>query len=165
MAETVTPFSEVYKTFFSIITDDMYMEITQEETEKSLFEYLEAAIQLFEFPRQDLDDYDEELQSFNICLTKEEINVLANYMVIPWIDQQLATCDLIRMQYSGSDFKMTSQANHISKLQTLKENYKTQAFHLQRLYKRRKKDTKGIQRSTFGEIMKMRPLYKTRGRF
>lgn len=159
----ITPFSAIYDKFFSYITDDMYMEITREETEAALQEYLEAAIQLFEFPRQDLTDYDAELGQFNILLTEEEQNILAYYMLQPWFDQQLASCDLVRMKVTGSDFKMTSQANHIDKLQTLKANYKQEAFHLQRLYKRRRRDGNGIQRSTFGDIMAATPDYKQRG--
>jgi hypothetical protein len=42
------------------------------------------------------------------------------------------------MKYSGSDFKMTSQANHLSKLLALLEESRRDSFHMQRLYKRRK---------------------------
>jgi hypothetical protein len=42
------------------------------------------------------------------------------------------------MKYSGSDFKMTSQANHLSKLIALLEESRRDSFHMQRLYKRRK---------------------------
>lgn len=159
-----TPFSEVYRIFLNQCTDDMYMEISKEETEKMLKQLLLIAIELFEFPRQDLTNYDEDFECFNVTLTKEEKNVLAAYMMIPWFDQQLATVELVRMKFSGSDFKFTSQANHIAKLQTLKEHYKTQAFHLQRLYKRRKKNENGIMESTMGEIMESSPLYKTQRR-
>jgi len=41
-------------------------------------------------------------------------------MVVEWISQQLASIENTRMKYSGSDFKFTSQANHIQKLQKLK---------------------------------------------
>ena len=61
------------------------------------------------------------------------------------------------MKYSGADFKFTSQANHMQKLLQLKKDYEREGFHLQRLYKRRKKDDNGIYRSTFGSIMQMRP--------
>lgn len=163
MTQQGTPFSAVYKKFFTYVTDDMFMEISREETEAALQDYLMAAIQLFEFPRQDLNDYDEVLESFNITLTNEEMNVLAVYMMSPWFDQQLASCELVRMKFTGADFKMTSQANHMSKLQTLKEHYMQKGFHLQRLYKRRKADKDGIMRSTFGDLMAMAPEYKVRG--
>ena len=47
------------------------------------------------------------------------------------------------MKYSGSDFKMTSQANHLAKLLTLLSECQRQSFHMQRLYKRRRLDGKG----------------------
>jgi len=42
------------------------------------------------------------------------------------------------MKYSGSDFKMTSQANHLQKLLGLLAEAQRQSHHMQRLYKRRK---------------------------
>ena len=42
------------------------------------------------------------------------------------------------MKYSGPDFKMTSQANHLAKLLTLKTENHRENIHAQRLYKRRK---------------------------
>ena len=57
------------------------------------------------------------------------------------------------MKYSGSDFKFTSQANHMQKLLALKKDYEREGFHLQRLYKRRIQDENGIQRSTMDQIV------------
>ena len=42
------------------------------------------------------------------------------------------------MKYSSSDFKFTSQANHLSKLLSLKSENTREATHAQRLYKRRR---------------------------
>lgn len=59
------------------------------------------------------------------------------------------------MKYSGSDFKMTSQANHLSKLLSLLEESRRDSFHMQRLYKRRKLSDKGTYQSNWsvlGEI-------------
>jgi len=49
-----TPFSAVYDKFLSKVTDDMYMELTVEETNNLLFELLQSALPWFEFPRVDL---------------------------------------------------------------------------------------------------------------
>ena len=87
---------------------------------------------------------------FNNPLTHEEINILAVYMIVEWLSQQLASVENTRMKYSGSDFKFTSQANHMQKLLQLKKDYEREGFHLQRLYKRRAPDKNGIMRSTFG---------------
>jgi hypothetical protein len=60
------------------------------------------------------------------------------------------------MKYSGTDFKFTSQANHMQKLLVIKKDYEREGFHLQRLYKRRLADENGIYRSTLGDVMNVR---------
>lgn len=164
-----TTFKEIYQNFLSKITDDMYMELTPQDTQDILEELLISALPKFEFPRQNLDYEVKETQGFdeqgNIAiqygfvnkLTKEEINIISTYMIVEWIGQQLASVENVRMKYSGSDFKFTSQANHMQKLLQLKKDYEREGFHLQRLYKRRKKDENGVFHSTFGQIMEKHP--------
>lgn len=174
---TITPFSIIYDSFLSKITDDMYMELTELDTFSMLQELLLSAIPKFEFPRVDLNNYEllniedqityqgieseNQLVSgiiyssgyFNCPLNIEEINILSTYMIVEWLGQQLASIENVRLKYSGSDFKFTSQANHLQKVLVLKKDYEREGFHLQRLYKRRKRDSNGIFKSTFGEIM------------
>lgn len=176
MINTNTPFSCIYDSFLAKVTDDMYMELTELDTFRLLQDLLISAIQKFEFPRISLD-YEEEyiedestyigVDSNNIevrsiiyaggffvnKLSKEEINVLSTYMIVEWLGQQLASVENTRMKYTGSDFKMTSQANHMAKILSIKKDYEKEGFHLQRLYKRREIDSNGIMRSTFGSIM------------
>ena len=54
------------------------------------------------------------------------------------------------MKYSGTDFKMTSQANHLAKLLTLLKETQRQSHHMQRLYKRRYTNNDGEIRSNWG---------------
>lgn len=149
----MTTFKDIYDSFLGKITDDMYLELTQEDTEKMLFELFEKALHFFEFPRVDIYNYNVELEEYNIILSREEINIISTYMVVCWLGQQLASVENVRMKYSGSDFKFTSQANHMAKIQAMRKEYEREGFHLQRLYKRRKADAKGIMRSTFDTIM------------
>ena len=93
----MTPSSKVYDAFLRQITDDMYMELTKEDTMKLLSELLESAISWFEFPRQSLDiefsdDPDDE-EDYYFCndLTNEEIKILSVYMIVEWIGQQLVS--------------------------------------------------------------------------
>ena len=135
-----TPFSLVYDSFLSKITDDMYMQLNELDTYRMLEQLLLSAIEKFEFPRVNLWNYelfeieDETTYNgaesnyqnvtaiiygggyFNTSLTHEEINILAVYMIVEWLSQQLASVENTRMKYSGSDFKFTSQANHMQKL-------------------------------------------------
>ena len=55
MAET--QFSAVYNRFLGQITDDLYLELTPEDTLKDLQNLLLNAIPGFEFPRKNLYDY------------------------------------------------------------------------------------------------------------
>ncbi len=186
---TGTPFSVIYNRFLEKITDDMYMELTPEDTVKDLQNLLIDAIPGFEFPRVCLDDYlprteiineadakpgdfilavlwgelpeDGEMQapnvliersSFKATLSSEEINILALLMKQGWVQRQVASIENTRMKYSGSDFKMTSQANHLSKLLNLLEESRRDSFHMQRLYKRRKKDENGVYQSNWSVL-------------
>ena len=148
-----TAFSEVYKRFKAKTTEDMYMELSPIETDSLLKELLLNSLHNFEFPRVDIYNYNDELEEFNIRLTAEEQNIIATYMIVEWLSQQLASVENVRMKYSGSDFKFTSQANHMAKIQAMKKDYERIGFHLQRLYKRRRPDSKGVMRPTLGSIM------------
>jgi hypothetical protein len=53
------------------------------------------------------------------------------------------------MKYSGADFKMTSQANHLAKLLTLLNETQRQSHHVQRLYKRRRTGSNGEIKSNW----------------
>ena len=176
-----TLFASVYNRFLGKITDDMYMELTPEDTVKDLQNLIIDAIPGFEFPRVDLYDYEvrlaeiseDELEpddfilgtvwgeipdanaqapqvivdrsSFGVELSPEEINILALLMKQSWVQRQVTSIENTRMKYSGADFKMTSQANHLSKLLNLLEESRRDSFHMQRLYRRRKRTDKGYE--------------------
>ena len=161
-----TMFAAVYNRFLGKITDDMYMELTPYDTIKDLQNLLIDSLPGFEFPRQKLDyiisislDKTEDNGGFEVSspegtsyidnsyflseLTSEEINILAILMMNAWLQRQVTTIEVIRMKYSGTDFKMTSQANHLGKLLTLQAEIQRQSTHMQRLYKRRRTTESG----------------------
>lgn len=184
----MTKFSTVYNTFLNKITDDMYMELTPEDTVKDLQNLLLDAIPGFEFPRKNLYDYELKVEilredevkkedfiigivwndigdnpvevpdviiersSFAADLTMEEINILALLMKQAWVQRQVTSIENTRMKYSGTDFKFTSQANHLTKLLNLLEESRRDSFHMQRLYKRRKLDDDGVYQSNWSVL-------------
>lgn len=171
-----TQFAEVYKRFLGKITDDLYIELTPEDTLKDLQNLIIEAIPGFEFPRKVLDDYTINVQTvdkediaenngfavsdttvdyseFNVELDSEEISILATLMMINWVQRQITSIEHTRMKYSSSDFKMTSQANHLAKLLDVLKETQRQSFHAQRLYKRRAKDTGGQYRSNWSALL------------
>ena len=71
-----------------------------------------------------------------------------------WLQRQVASVENIRQKYTGTDFKMTSQANHLAKLMELKQEAERQDHHMQRLYKRRKLiDNKGSIKSNWSTLI------------
>lgn len=182
-----TQFAAIYNRFLGKITDDMYMELTPQDTIRDLQNLLIDAIPGFEFPRKNLMDYEikteivrgdlvtkddfvigllwddlsrndpdpavpdcvVERSHFNVDLTSEEINILALLMKQGWVQRQVSSIENTRMKYSGSDFKMTSQANHLQKLLALLSEAQRESFRMQRLYKRRKLDDNGVYQSNW----------------
>ena len=159
-----TKFSTVYNSFFSKITDDLWAsaEWTPEQTKSDLQSILLDAISGFELPRKNINKYtispstwtdnnndnivdyvEIDNSYFEEELTQEEINILAILMMCSWLQRQITSIENIRMKYSGSDFKFTSQANHLAKLLILQAECQRQSHHMQRLYKRRKMDKDG----------------------
>ena len=161
-----TPFTQVYNRFLGKITDDMYMELTPEDTVRDLRNLLIDAIPGFEFPRVNLLDYTiieaenalEEESSFAADLSSEEVNILAILMMVGWTQRQITSIENTRMKYSSSDFKFTSQANHLAKLLTLLTEVQRQSHHMQRLYKRRKTDANGVYESNWSVLRDTRAL-------
>lgn len=175
-----TLFASVYNCFLNKITDDMYMELTPEDTIRDLQNLLINAIPGFEFPRKkldyeiltrELDDKSvniagfvvenadgtkfEDASSFGEVLTLEEVNILGILMMEGWLQRQVTTIENVRMKYSGTDFKMTSQANHLAKLLTLLAEVQRQSLHMQRLYKRRKTGDDGYIKSNWSSLAKI----------
>jgi hypothetical protein len=70
-----TPFTDVYNRFLGKITDDMYVELTPQDTIKDLRNMLIDAIPNFEFPRHNLYDYkiETEIKPENEVLTSDFI--------------------------------------------------------------------------------------------
>ena len=154
--ETPTTFQEMYDFFLAGITDDMFMEMTKQDTAEMLEEILFAALPWFEFPveKNIMTSIDRENKNFGVVLNLEAMMIIRQYMTVAWIDFQLATVDLIRQKYSGSDFKFTSQASHLKQLKELKQQYIDKGFHLQRLYRRRSRlDENGNFISAYTDII------------
>ena len=151
---TSTSFQEMYDFFLAGITDDMYMEMTEEDTQEVLQELLIAAINSFEFPHWstpfalDLDN-----KVFNVKLTSTEMLIIRLYMIVEWLGYQIANVDLVRQKYSSSDFRFTSQSSHIKQLLAMKQEYELKALKTQRLYSRREYDSEGRVRPTMYKIM------------
>ena len=147
-----TPFKVIVNRFLGKITDDLYLELTYQDTMRDAVQILLDAIPYFEFPRFPLYDYNVVEEQYNCDLTVEEVNILALLMKTAWLDRQINSIEMTRMKYSGADFKLTSQANHLAKLLQAKSENVRESTHAQRLYKRRKTTKSGYVMSNWGML-------------
>lgn len=85
--------------------------------------------------------------------------ILARLMLTHWLQRQITSIENTRMKYSGSDFKMTSQANHLAKLSALQDKTKAEVHHYQRLYGRRRLNINGIYESNWDSFKKTNYYY------
>lgn len=84
-------------------TDEMFAAV-----EKDL---LQAAIDDFvDICAKDLTDYDEELEEFNITLSRKEQSILALSMIVHWLEPYVFNSDALKNAMSTKDFSMFSPA-------------------------------------------------------
>ena len=125
----MTPYSVIYDAFKSKILEDEWINWTKEKELMDLRAILEGAISRFKFPRKSLERDD---QGFVNDLD-QEIQILATYMKVEWINRSIATWENIKPLYEERDF---SQANLLDKLGDTLERETKNAERLESKYYR-----------------------------
>ena len=129
----MTPYSKVYKAFLARILEDEWEHWLIEEAEADWREILEMAVPWFKFPRVDLSHDDE---GFSGDLGQEEIQIIANFMKVEWLNRCIMTWENIKPLYVERDF---SHANLLDKLQNTLDAEKAKAQELESIYYRSRK--------------------------
>lgn len=175
-----TSFYTIYCKFLDKITDDLYMELTLEETFEIMDSVLMDSIPLFKFPRFRLFNYDKEFPAltetvdvegvptervisygaFADDLTHEEIDILAELMLLEWFNRQLSSTRITQMKYSTSDFKMTSQAAHMQRLNAIIASKRAEVNSQQFMYRRRKVDEDGYVVANYDGLSGGEKIYR-----
>ena len=128
----LTPYQTVYDAFLSKIEEDEWAwaddAATVEADWKAL---LDSALAYIKFPRVNL--YEQDSVCFINQLGAQEVQLIANYMKVAWLDRDIHSWEKIRDQYGESDF---SQANYLDKLTKLLETSLKTADRLQHTYYR-----------------------------
>ena len=126
----MTSVKQVVDAFLSKILDDEYASWTLEEVMYDANELLNAAIASFKFPRHSLER-DESF--FKDDLDSQEIQILATYMKVEWVNRCILTWENIKPLYEERDF---SQANLLDKLGDTLEREVNNAERLESKYYR-----------------------------
>lgn len=126
----MTPFSKVYTAFLSRILEDEWQQWMLEEAEQDWRQIMENAITWFKFPRVSLEHDD---NGFAADLGQAEIQVIADFMKVEWLNRCIMTWENVKPLYEERDF---SQANLLDKLQSALESERTKAEKRESIYYR-----------------------------
>lgn len=126
----MTPYDRVYEAFLARILEDEWENWLIEEAQADWKQIMEAAIPWFKFPRISLERNE---AGFVKEVGSEEIQIIANFMKVEWLERCVMTWENVKPMYTERDF---SQGNLLDKLKNLLEFEKTKAEKAESIYYR-----------------------------
>lgn len=122
-----TNFESIYNGFLSNITDYKLAKLDDVTLEENLEQWLRQAISFYPNPRKDLSNRDMKLKCFNEELNDTEIEALAKFMIMSYMNTHLMREDYLSQSLNSKDYKIYSPANQLKALRELKESIKQEA--------------------------------------
>ena len=129
----MTPYTKVYEAFLARILEDEWENWLIEEAMADWEQILHMAIPHFKFPRVSLEEID---GGFGGDLGVEEIQILANFMKVEWLNRCIMTWENVKPLYVERDF---SQANLLDKLNAMLASERANAEKMESIYYRSRK--------------------------
>ena len=129
----MTPYTKVYEAFLARILEDEWENWLIDEAMADWEQILHMAIPHFKFPRVSLEEVD---GGFSGDLGVEEIQILANFMKVEWLNRCIMTWENVKPLYMERDF---SQANLLDKLGAMFKNEQANAEKMESIYYRSRK--------------------------
>ena len=129
-----TPYSIVYDRALAKLTDYDLAFVPDDDLQLMLRGWLKSAIAKFRKCASDLSDRDDELNTFNVDLVDEEIEILAMLMVSEWLEPQVNSVLLTHQMFGGKEEKYYAQANQLAEIKALRDETRTEARKLMRDY-------------------------------
>ena len=129
----MTPYTKVYEAFLARILEDEWENWLIEEAMADWEQILHMAIPHFKFPRVSLEEVD---GGFGGDLGIEEIQILANFMKVEWLNRCIMTWENVKPLYVERDF---SQANLLDKLNAMLASERANAEKMESIYYRSRK--------------------------
>lgn len=116
-----TSFQEIYDSFLNKIKDYDFLSLDEEDIEELCYKYLVSSIPLVKHCEEKLLDRDDNFYQFNQKLEENEIEILANLMLVQWTTPQIYSITNMKQFLGDKEYKFFSQANHLEKLLLLKD--------------------------------------------
>lgn len=119
-----TPYKKLYSNLLPKFKSYKIPIMTEEEAEEFLQDYITPASVKFHTCRTDLMMRDDEKKEFVNDLTDAEIDILANCMLIEYVDANcIRVPTVLKVQLSSSDFNTFSPSNFLKELVSMQEHY------------------------------------------
>jgi hypothetical protein len=123
----MTQYSTLYKRALAQITDPLLAQLSDEDLENMLHDWLMDAITEPVVGDYNFADRDDELKQFNFDISDLDQRIIAIHMVRCWLAPQITSVTLTLQVFSGKETKYYAQANHLSELRALDEDLQRKA--------------------------------------
>lgn len=135
-----TPYTHIYSSFLSKINDYNLAELDKEDLEEVLQDYLISALTKFTACKKDLSKRNDYEKVFEEVLDNQEIEIIANFMVVEWLNPSLNTLENLSQAMPHRDFRMSSQSTFLRELRLTKGEALKEANRLMTEYSYRMRD-------------------------
>ena len=130
-----TPYKDLTDGLLSRLRSSGIPNITEEQLDSMLADYIRPAIIKFKVCKQDLSDRNDDLAVFNIDLTDEEKEILILFMLVEYLSANYINVpSLLRQNLTSKDFKVFSSAEHLYRLTELRSVYEKEARQMVSAY-------------------------------
>ena len=140
-----TPLDEIFDRFYSLIKDTDLAKLSDEDLYKLTKVYYEMASTRFKECKNNLELVQDEEGNYYTTdkLTVEEQNIIAQGMILYWIESKTNYNKLMKNQINTKDYNQLSNANVLLRLNELLDYYRKNFLRQRKAYSRRMDDFNG----------------------
>ena len=140
-----TPLDEIFDRFYSLIKDTDLAKLDDEDLYKLTKVYYEMAATRFKECKNNLELVQDSEGNYSIVgkLTVEEQNIIAQGMILYWIESKTNYNKLMKNQINTKDYNQLSNANVLLRLNELLDYYRKNFLRQRKAYSRRMDDFNG----------------------
>ena len=141
----MTPLDEIFDRFYSLIKDTDLAKLDDEDLYKLTKVYYEMAATRFKECKNNLELVQDENGNYYTAdkLTIEEQNIIAQGMILYWIESKANYNKLMKNQINTKDYNQLSNANVLLRLNELLDYYRKNFLRQRKAYSRRMDDFNG----------------------
>jgi len=117
-----TPYTSIYVSFLNKISDPYLASLSDEDFTAQLLKFLNSSVAKFRKCKKNLSLRTIDGLGFTEDLTDEDIELLANLMVIEWLRPLINNLEILKHNMIPREFNSSSQGNFLRELQALRKD-------------------------------------------